>query len=192
MCSSDLLRQLTQADIEQHLRCQLKLFATHFGRTPDFIDGHQHIQQLPVIRDAIINVYQNEFLDKKPYIRVAMIKNIPDIMRKPCVIKQLIIHATGASKLKSRLCDLQIPHNTYFSGIYDFSSTANYGKLFAQFLPKSTETTIIMCHPGEASLDGLDPIRDSRPLELAYLSGKQFSQDLQQAQIKLRRYQELI
>ena len=38
----------------------------HLGFAPDFIDGHQHIQQLPIIRDAILDVYLKFFPKKNP------------------------------------------------------------------------------------------------------------------------------
>src|SRR5208337_126489 len=35
---------------------QFEAFASAFGRPPDFVDGHQHVQLFPQIRDAFLRV----------------------------------------------------------------------------------------------------------------------------------------
>jgi predicted glycoside hydrolase/deacetylase ChbG (UPF0249 family) len=39
---------------------QVRVFAEHFGRPPDFIDGHQHVQLFPQIHDALLTVARRE------------------------------------------------------------------------------------------------------------------------------------
>ena len=46
---------------------QLDAFEAHFGQPPDFLDGHQHVQQLPGIRDLVVKCYQRrDFASKSP------------------------------------------------------------------------------------------------------------------------------
>jgi signal transduction histidine kinase len=36
------------------VRAQLTAFQSAFGHPPDFVDGHQHVQLFPQIRDAVL------------------------------------------------------------------------------------------------------------------------------------------
>src|SRR5450756_3230435 len=47
-----LLRRLDPEIIHAELIVQLSAFSEMFGRAPDFVDGHQHAQLFPVVRDA--------------------------------------------------------------------------------------------------------------------------------------------
>src|SRR6195256_1969499 len=49
-----LLRRLDPEIIHEELMVQLAAFNELFGRAPDFVDGHQHAQLFPVVRDAFL------------------------------------------------------------------------------------------------------------------------------------------
>src|SRR3982074_1084136 len=49
-----LLRRLDPEIIHAELMAQLAAFNELFGRAPDFVDGHQHAQLFPVVRDAFL------------------------------------------------------------------------------------------------------------------------------------------
>ncbi len=49
-----LLRRLDPEIIQAELMVQLATFADLFGRAPDFVDGHQHAQLFPGVRDAFL------------------------------------------------------------------------------------------------------------------------------------------
>src|SRR5882724_2869540 len=49
-----LLRRLDPEIIHAELMVQLAAFSDLFGRAPDFVDGHQHAQLFPQIRDAFL------------------------------------------------------------------------------------------------------------------------------------------
>src|SRR5437899_697137 len=51
---SGLLRRLDPEMIHAELMVQLKAFQELFGRPPDFVDGHQHAQLFPQVRDAFL------------------------------------------------------------------------------------------------------------------------------------------
>src|SRR3981081_1720845 len=50
-----LLRQLDPEIVHAELMVQLAAFSELFGRAPDFVDGHQHAQLFPVVRDAFLS-----------------------------------------------------------------------------------------------------------------------------------------
>ena len=49
-----LLRRLDPEIIHAELMVQLAAFKELFGRAPDFVDGHQHAQLFPQVRDAFL------------------------------------------------------------------------------------------------------------------------------------------
>jgi len=161
------LRKLDQSDVEKEIELQLERFVNSMGRLPDFIDGHQHIHQLPIIRDALLSVYQKHFPQKNCSIRVPI--------SKPYTLKSRIIIHTGALKLKKQLIKYNIPYNNTFSGVYDFSVTKNYSSIFTRFLKNIETNGLIMCHPGLASKN--DKISKAREQEFHYFNSQQFVTD---------------
>ena len=49
-----LTRRLDPELIHTELMVQLSTFGELFGRAPDFVDGHQHVQLFPGVRDAFL------------------------------------------------------------------------------------------------------------------------------------------
>src|ERR1700761_4635346 len=49
-----LMRRLDVEIIHAELMVQLSAFIEAFGRPPDFVDGHQHAQLFPQVRDAFL------------------------------------------------------------------------------------------------------------------------------------------
>jgi predicted glycoside hydrolase/deacetylase ChbG (UPF0249 family) len=128
------LHGLKQRLIEREFEAQLDRFMQVMGKAPDFIDSHQYIHQFPVIRQALVQVYQKKFKDKKPYIRVAVNSLCDAFKRSFKNPKQLIIALTGALSLKRVLNRFHIPYNNGFSGIYDFSTHKPFSTLFESFI----------------------------------------------------------
>lgn len=160
-------RKLKQGEIERELQSQIETFEKVMGRLPNFIDGHQHIHQLPVIRDALLSVYEKIFPDKNCCIRIPI--------SKPRTVKSSVITLTGALTLKKQLIERGIPHNSSFSGVYNFSNKKNYPDYFRQFLKNIGPYGIIMCHPGLVEKN--DGIASAREQEFNYFNSQQFLED---------------
>jgi predicted glycoside hydrolase/deacetylase ChbG (UPF0249 family) len=54
MLRFSLLRKLDREAIETELTTQIAKFVALFGRPPDYVDGHQHVQTFPQVRDALL------------------------------------------------------------------------------------------------------------------------------------------
>jgi len=168
------LHLLNQKALEQELEAQLNIFIQMMGRAPDFIDGHQYIHQFPVIREAVLCVYQRKFIDVKPYIRVPANSFVSTLGKSLTQPKALLIGLTGAFFLRHRLKALRIPYNTTFSGIYDFSTQKSYAELFPKFLSDVKDNGLIVCHPAKPSDHTGHGINEARVKEYLYLiSAKQ-------------------
>ena len=157
--------QLSQEAIETELEAQLRQFKAAMQINPMFIDGHQHIQHLPVIRDALIAVINNHFPEAPPYVRLCAAPSFAISRKRADMHKQWIIHFTGVNQFRKMLSASGIPHNAAFAGIYNFKPTPPYRAVFQQFLATLQDNSIVMCHPGDAS-DADDALKISRPLEL--------------------------
>ncbi|MCX7122961.1 MAG: ChbG/HpnK family deacetylase [Gammaproteobacteria bacterium] len=160
------LHQLNPADLISELKHQIEAFKTVMGHVPDFIDGHQHVHQLPQIRDALLKVYAEYYPEKTAWIRVS---SQPQFWKNFKSIKHLIIAMSGGLSLRKALLKNNIPHNTSFSGIYPFDPKSDYAALLKSFIKESQDGGLIMCHPGLASTDVTDPIYQTRGLEYQVL-----------------------
>ena len=54
MLRAGFLRRLDPEIIHAELMVQLSAFKELFGRAPDFVDGHQHVQLFPGVREAFL------------------------------------------------------------------------------------------------------------------------------------------
>lgn len=134
-------RTLRRQDIYRELSAQYERFERIAGRRPDFIDGHLHIQQLPVVRDALIEFIRTHCAGTPPRVRNAALP-LPH-----CSLKSVFIAAPGRI-LKRKLLAAEIPTNDGFGGIYDYRNFMRYPQYLADFLRIVPENGIIMVHPG--------------------------------------------
>lgn len=183
------LRKINQSAVIAELHAQLDAFTDAIGRLPDFIDGHQHVHQFPVIRNALLTVYEERLREHKTYLRCTGDWHSLLPFKNPAYVKQVIIQLTGAIRFKQQLVQRHIPHNLSFAGIYDFSHASEYAVLFPQFLAYIQDGGLIMSHPGLSADDKTDKISASRKIEYAYFSSEQFLQACRDQQIGLSRFQ---
>lgn len=177
------LRNLNFQKIYEEFCAQLEAFTDHFGRLPDFIDGHQHIHHLPLIRSALLKAYSNYFPDKQAYIRISSNKPSKLLAQTFHCPKTLIISATGALTFKNQLERLEIPHNQSFSGAHNFKSGRTYARLFSVFMKEVDEHGVIMCHPANRSDPKTDRIAAARQQEFDFLMSNAFAEILDSIQI---------
>lgn len=179
------LRLIKERDVINELHKQLDLFQETLGRLPDFIDGHQHVHHMPIIRNALFKVYE-ERLSPRCYIRSVYAPSTFFQMTK-AYLKTCVVQVSGAMAFKKKLVKRNIPHNLSFAGFYNFK-TSSYRLLFNQFARLVQDKGMIMCHPGLNSEDGIDHIQIARSDEYEYLVGDQFLKDCEFHQLALMRF----
>jgi predicted glycoside hydrolase/deacetylase ChbG (UPF0249 family) len=173
-------RVINSTLVAREFHTQLDRFIEIIGTYPRFIDGHQHIHQFPVIRTILLDAYKERLKGRNIFIR----STYPAFTLPQFQFKAAILAATGGKTLQSLLKKEQIPHNQYFSGVYDFSPDTKYRVLFRQWLQRAADNTLIMCHPGVGQ-DINDGISLARTLELNYFLSDEFLSDCQEYRIKL-------
>lgn len=186
------LRQLNKNAIREELNAQLDQFIRTMGGLPDFIDGHQHVHQFPIIRDVLLEVYENRLREHGSYLRCTYQPNMLWNLKSVAYIKKFILQLSGALAFKKALIMRNIPHNRSFSGIYHFDKLDGYEFLFRQFLNEIQDGGLMMCHPGLENSGGEDMIHYSRSKEYAFIKSEEFLKLLDECHIKLVRFKELI
>ena len=94
---------------------------TAFGYESDFIDGHEHIHQLPIIREALLTVLQKRYSNqssKKPWIRTPVRPTCT--VGWPSPIKCVLLENLGGIALQQSLTKASWPHRANFLGIYHY------------------------------------------------------------------------
>ena len=166
-----LLRRLDPEIIHAELTVQLSAFTEMFGRAPDFVDGHQHAQLFPQVRDAFLAAVKTAAPDA--WVRQGG-RNQP-LARRLGTPKALVLDVLSA-QFRQRAAKIGIEFNPAFAGAYDFSKRPDFGVLMPQFLEGLPEGGLIMCHPGfvDETLVSLDPLTTHREHEHAFLGGEHF------------------
>jgi chitin disaccharide deacetylase len=166
-----LLRRLDPEIILAELMVQLAAFTEMFGRTPDFVDGHQHAQLFPGVRDAFLTAVKQAAPDA--WVRQGG-RNQP-LARRLGAPKALVLDVLSA-QFRRRALQADIAFNPGFAGAYDFTREPDFGSLMRQFLDGLPEHGVIMCHPGfvDEILVSLDPLTTHREHEHAFLGGEHF------------------
>lgn len=177
-----IAKKIPKNIIYTELQAQINQFTQAFGCLPDYIDGHQHIHQFPIIRDVLIEVIKQQFGLDSVYVRVpnAKLASSPAPINK---LKILMIRHSGAIVLEKKLKAANIDYNSSFAGVYSFSMVDQYPQLFKQFLQYIDDRGLLMCHAGLS--DPADPMHDVRQKELNYLSSQEFLDDCARYSITL-------
>lgn len=149
---------------------QIDGFAEHLNRLPDFIDGHQHIHALPLVRQALFEAISLRWHSHElPYLRIpARLVDFGDAWCKGFAVKLL---SAGFAR---RAQALGFIITESFVGLYSLRAEADFPHLVDDWLARCPAGGLVMCHPGLESADADDPIAAVRALEYRYLSGPAF------------------
>ncbi|HAJ70830.1 MAG TPA: hypothetical protein DCO68_01985 [Methylophilaceae bacterium] len=189
MCT--YLRLLSTQKIKATIHSQLDAFEQALNTPPDYIDGHQHVHQLPQIRDALVEILCQRYPQKKPWLRIA----------KPPMqdgIKAVVIGLLGSHALAAQAERRQIQHSQTLLGVYGFKGNLDqYQHKLNQWLAQMHHQTfarsfVLMCHPGlmrpdthQQDAHHEDAIYQAREIEYQALSSAHFLTLLQQHNIQL-------
>lgn len=168
--------------VEAEISAQLDAFIQQVGAAPDFIDGHQHVHQLPVIRGCLWRVYQRFFKNNFPYLRVSL----PVNTSQTSWLKHWVICLSGGLAFRRGCVARGIPFPKEFLGVYDFKAD-DYRKVFCAQLMAIERQALMMCHPGLADTQH-DALSFAREKEYRYLLSDHFIQDMQEVKCELSRF----
>jgi hypothetical protein len=177
-----MLRRLDAEIIHAEVIMQIAAFRDLFGRAPDFVDGHQHVQLYPQVRDGLLAAVK----EKAPEAWVRQARRNQPLGQRLSRPKALFLdHLSAQFTRKAARAGLTV--NPAFSGAYDYSRTPDYGALMREFLDGIPDGGVVMCHPGfvDDVLIGLDPLTHTREVEHAYLASDDFPRLLEVNKVTL-------
>ena len=177
------LRRYDVKAVEAGIERQLEAFEAQWQAPPDHIDGHQHIQQFPVLRDALAHVLLRRYggASVRPWLRVSHVAQ-PGLKAK-------VISHMGAHALQQWAERETWPTVGPLLGAYGFEGGlddyAHHMQSWLACLPDASPA-LIMCHPA-VSAQTDDAIGAARKREFAYLASHDFVQHMLDAGVRLVR-----
>ena len=186
--SNPLALRALRAEID----AQFDAFVQALGRLPDFVDGHRHVHQLPLVREQLLQALSAQCAGMplaRPWLRNT---------RRPAAtgavprLKPWLIEALGAAALSRLAAQHGFAQNAHLLGVHGFDGDAlRYQTLLARWWAMSQHGDLLMCHPSAATT-AHDPLLPARLQEFKALSETRFAHDLAQAGLTLRPMRQIL
>lgn len=176
---------------------QLDAFEQALHTPPDFIDGHLHVHQLPIIREALLGLLTQRYGHLPPAQRPWLRISSPPAGSG---LKARTIHWLGAEALKQQAHAAGFRLSPVLLGVYDFQGDAasyqahwlRWARQLRQLqLPAESTATlpnqghtattllppVLMCHPARPVpvVDASDPIAIARMIEWQVMQSPDFA-----------------
>jgi chitin disaccharide deacetylase len=183
-----LSTQKVMANIKQ----QLDAFEDALHTPPDYIDGHLHVHQLPIIREALLTILQHRYSHLAPAERPWLRISSPPVGSG---LKARIIHWLGAQTLKQLAAAAGFRVSPILLGVYNFQGDAaayqahwlHWARQLKQLaISEKDLPPVLMCHPARPTqaIDPHDPIAIARMIEWQVMQSADFSAWLSMADIQ--------
>lgn len=174
-----LSSRVDDRDIHAELDAQYSRFVEALGRRPAFVDGHQHVHFLPVVRKWLRARLAEGA--GRPALRGA-----PALAGGVAAPKVAAIAALAAGFNRS----MQRAGFTIFeplAGIYDWRQPERFAPVLQAAVEALPERGLFMCHPGhvDATLRARDPMQGVREVEFAFLASDAFGAGLIRAGVEI-------
>lgn len=189
-----LTGRISRGEVVAELERQIDRFAAAVGRPPDFLDGHQHVHQFPLVRDAVLAVFARRLLPLGAWLRYPASPARDILVHRVAARRVCAINLLGLGfRRRGRLAGIN--GNGTFRGVRDVISEPSFEQLFQRFLSQLGERALIMCHPGNEgdpfaadALAGTEARRD----EYRFLASPRFPEILAVRGLVLRRMRDAI
>jgi predicted glycoside hydrolase/deacetylase ChbG (UPF0249 family) len=191
LIAESLTRRLDVGEIAAEVTRQIELFTAVFGRAPDFLDGHQHVHQLPGVRDAVFAVFRDRLSPSGAWLRYVAMPPGDALTHRIAMQKTWILAALGAG-FRERGRALAIAGNGSFRGVRD-GDRGEYAALFRRFVRGLGDRALIMCHPGfegDPSVADKEAAARARRDEHAFLASDEFLAVIDRHRLRLARLRE--
>jgi len=175
--------RLDRRSVRAEIRLQLNAFEAALGRAPDYVDGHQHVHQLPGVRSELLEELAARYpANAQPWLRSTIPgKSAPDdgsVVRPPAPplstrLKAAFIASLGGYALRGEAQQQGWRMNAALTGVYSFDADApTYRSLLASWLAHAADGSILMCHPSRSNQPG-DAIGPARLIEYQVLASSE-------------------
>lgn len=192
-------RRLDLRAVRAELRAQLNAFEAALGRAPDYVDGHQHVHQLPGVRAELLAELEARYaLRERPWLRCTIPGRLPQgAGAQPLApfavrLKEALIATLGGVALQREAWARHFAMNTALLGVYGFNADrAAYQALLTGWLASAPDGTALMCHPA-LSTEPSDAIARARLVEYDLLGSPVLPDLLARFHIETRPMREIL
>ena len=180
---------LPSGEVRAEIARQLDAFEDAMGRPPDFVDGHQHVQVLPGVRDWLLEELVRRGLSGRLWLRDSS-DRLPRILARRVELPKALVLAALGRGFAAQAHRHGFHTNDGFAGFSAFDARRHYGRDFARYLASPGPRHLVMCHPGHVDTDPLagDEVREPRARELDFLLSDRFAPVLASAGMSLHRW----
>lgn len=181
LIASAYVGALSHQRMGDEVRRQLDAFEDAMAMAPDFVDGHQHVHQLPTIREVLVDELSRRYAGRLPWIRYCGAP--PDrggqALGDGFKARMIGLLGSGATRRLARRRGFQ--QNARLLGVYGFDATAaQYLQRAGRWLAEARDRDLLMCHP---ATHGNDALSLARRIEYDFYRGQEFASLLQQYRI---------
>jgi predicted glycoside hydrolase/deacetylase ChbG (UPF0249 family) len=157
---------LDMGEITAEILRQLQAFERETGHRPDYLDGHQHVHALPVVRTSLLQALQSYDPDRRILVRDPADSAAAILRRGISTTKALVIASVSAG-FGAMVRKAGFATNNGFSGVSAFDERTPYVTELAAFFRAPGRRHLVMCHPGhpDDALAELDPVVGRRRQE---------------------------
>ncbi len=174
--------------IDAAIHCQLDAFELAVGRGPDYVDGHQHVHQLPGVRRRLLAVLRERYGHGQPWLRCT-VPGAQQGQRPADVFKARIIGALGARALRRQAREGGWRQNNGLLGVYGLSGGAPaYSQRLYAWLRAARDGDLLMCHPAAPSATYPDGLSAQRAAEYEVLARPALSTGLAANGVHISRF----
>lgn len=169
---------LDAGTVTTQIRAQLDAFEDTIGAAPDFVDGHQHVHQLPVIRDALLAELVRRRPHRLPWLRRTRPPQAIGVraLLDSGGLKQRLIAALGEAALTHAAAECGFRQNRHLLGVYGFGGAAgDYADHLSRWCQQAQDNDLLMCHPATGA-DRRDIIAAARQKEYAVLHSERLGE----------------
>lgn len=165
---------LDDALIDAQLTSQLDAFEQVLGRAPDYVDGHQHVHQLPGVLPRLLQLLRRRYRDQQPWLR----HTAPGLQTGIPIqesVKAHVIAALGATAVARAAQRDGWRTNRRLLGVYGLNGGArHYAALLHQWLSNARDGDLLMCHPAATGTE--DKLAAQRAAEFSVLASPELGQ----------------
>lgn len=168
LIAQGLRGRLPEDEVAAELDRQLDAFEAHFGRPPDFLDGHQHVHLFPGVRRGVLRAFGRRLSAATCWLRDCGDRPAA-LLARGNALKAGFIAALGRS-LAVAAQSRGIRMNRGFSGFYDYRRQT-LGDALPRLLTGAGDGHLLMVHPGHVddALAACDPLTAPRQAEWSVL-----------------------
>jgi len=136
--------------VDARLERQLDAFERIYGAAPAYLDGHQHVHQLPGVLPRVIAVLQRRYGASMPWLRCTLPRRQPGVGAGN-LFKAHVIGVLGGYALRRTVRQHGWRSNQRFLGVYGLSGgAAHYAQLLRCWFEAARDGDLMMCHPARA------------------------------------------